>query len=78
MEYPAFSGQYPSTRAHMIPDPATTECYRYYVSICQAVVGFESAKVHLLERIAKGLAVSKYNFLRAPIAVPVICTVLPD
>ena len=39
----------------------------YYVSICQAVVGFESTKVHRLEKIAKGLADSKYNFLRAPI-----------
>lgn len=54
----------PSTRAHMIPDPNTSDCHNYYNAICQAVVGRPVGGTKLL---ARRLATeSKYNLLRAP------------
>jgi hypothetical protein len=64
MQYPDFSGQLPSTRAHMIPDPNTSDCHNYYNAICQAVVGCPVRDTKLL---ARRLATeSEYNLLRAP------------
>jgi len=63
--FPDFGGRRPSTRAHMVPDPNSTECYRYHTVICQAVLGFYQVDVDV-EKLAKGLAESDYNFLRAP------------
>ena len=64
MQYPGFSGRLPSTRAHMIPDPNTSDCHNYYNAICQAVVGPPVRDTKLL---ARRLATeSEYNWLRAP------------
>jgi len=64
MQYPDFSGRIPSTRAHMIPDPNTSDCHNYYNAICQAVVGCPVRDTKLL---ARRLATeSKYNLLRMP------------
>ena len=66
LQYPDFGGGLPSTRAHMIPDPYKTSCYKYYSVICQAVLGFRCNEVARLERMAWEMAVSHYNLLRAP------------
>ncbi|KAL3909216.1 MAG: hypothetical protein SGILL_008171, partial [Bacillariaceae sp.] len=65
-EFPDFAGRVPSTRAHMIPNPDSTDCYRYYTAITQAVLGLDYSDTKRMERIARSLAESDYNFLRAP------------
>ena len=67
---PDFAGVKPSTRAHMIPNIKTSKCFKYYIAICQAVVGIYGKKNKpsrpQLEGLVQRLAESKYNFIRAP------------
>ena len=49
----------------MIPNPKSTYCYKYYSAICQAVLGIRCNDASRLEKMAKGVAESDYNFLRA-------------
>ena len=67
MQFPSFSGSIPSTRAHMIPNPKTSDCYKYYVVLCKMILGNAIDGHGRLEKIVSKLADSKYNFLRAPI-----------
>ena len=65
-EWPDFSGRIPSTRAHMIPNVNNSTCYKYFITICQAVLGIDCRDQVRLEKIASGLAESDYNFICAP------------
>jgi len=72
-QYPDFCGLFPSTKAHMIPNNESSNCFKYYNVVCQAVLGFYSEDGAKLERIAKEMAEVKYNFLRARITNHEIC-----
>jgi len=66
MDLVDFTGQTPSARARMIPNPGSTDCYKYYTTITQAVLGLKGFDAERLKRIARLLANSDYNLLRAP------------